>query len=198
MKPRLLGFALLCGAAVGARADAEHDRIASERSAANARLTAQVRECESRFIVAPCLDAARSENRAALAQLRQQELQLDEGRRRAAAEARRKAIADKVGAQRGRASDAAAEAPHVHVRREPQVAPAPARRASEAGAPPMPALGPSGPDRAAIEQRNQRSFAARASEAQAHRDAVARRNADRAAQGKVAAPLPAPGASALR
>jgi hypothetical protein len=49
----------------------------------------------------------------------------------------------------------------------------------------------------ATELRNQAAFEARARAAQAHRETVERRNAQRAAQGKVAAPLPVPsGASA--
>lgn len=191
MNFRLIGVALLCGSSLGARADAEHDRIAAERAAANARLEEQVRDCESRFVVAPCLEAARKENRAALGQLRQQELQLDEGRRRAAAESRRKAIAERVEAQQGRVGDTAPEAPRVQVRREPPPIPIPSKHAPE-----MPPASHSpaatANDRASLEQRNQEKFDARAREAQAHRDAVVKRNAERAANGKVAAPLPSP------
>jgi len=186
MTLRFLGFALLCCALTGgALADAEHDRIASGRSAANAKFAAQQRECETRFIVAPCLEDAREENRAALAQLRQQELKLDESQRRAAAEARRKAIVERLEAQQGRASDAAPDAPHVRVRREPPAPVASSAHVSEGPGLPDPAA------RAELEQQNQARFKARAREAQAHRDAVARRNAQRAAQGKSAAPLPA-------
>ncbi|MEP7100875.1 MAG: hypothetical protein ABI781_10215 [Burkholderiales bacterium] len=194
MKLRLLGFALLCGASAGALADAEHDRLASERAAANAKLAEQRRECETRFIVAPCLEDARNDNRATLAQLRQQELKLDEGRRRAVAEARRKAIADKAEAQQGRASDPAPDAPRVRVRREPPAAPV--ARAIEAPAAHAPS---SVTDQSSLEQRNQARFDAHAREAQAHRAAVARRNAQREAQGKAATPLPVPvGAPAPR
>lgn len=197
MRLRSVGFALLCAAASTAHADVEHDRIASERATANARFAAQERECATRFIVAPCLEDARNENRAMLAQLRQQELKLDEGRRRAAADARRKAIAEKSEAQQSRASDVAPDAPGVRLRRAPAAAPrgggvdAPAQQA--------PATGTARAERTSAEKRNQARFDARARSAQAHRESVARRNAQRAAHGKLAAPLPVPlGASAPR
>jgi hypothetical protein len=139
MMLRLLTLALLCGVSLGARADAEHERIAAERAAANAKFAEQQRECAARFIVATCVEEARTENRATLARLRQRELQLDEARRRATAEARRKAIAEKAEGQQARASDAAPEAPRVRVRRAPQ--PAPASRASDSPAPRLPGSG---------------------------------------------------------
>lgn len=177
--------------ATAARADAEHDRIRAERSAANTRLADQERECETHFIAATCIEDARNENRATLTRLRQQELQLDEGRRRAAAEARRKVIADKAEAQQARASDAEAQAqaPRVHVRRDPQAAPLASKRASDAEAPHAPAAVASAASRAATEQRSEQKFDARTRALQAHKVSVERRNAERAAQGKVAAPL---------
>ena len=195
MKPRLLGLALLCGASAGALADAEHDRITSARAAANVTLTAQERECATRFIVASCVEEARTAHRETLRKLRQQELQLDEGRRRAAAEARRNAIADKAQAQQGRASDAVPEAPTVRTRRAPSAQPA---GPNPDAVPHAPAASEAGGSRRAVEQRNQARFEAGQRGDQAHRDAVVRRNAERAANGKVAAPLPASGGSAPR
>jgi len=197
MKPQLLCLALACAASAGAWADAEHDRIAAERAAATARFAAQERECETRFVVAACLEDARTEQRATLARLRQQQLQIDEARRRETAAARRKAITERAEAQQARASEAPPEEPRVRVRRAPE--PNPVTRPPEAALPRPIAGGASGADRAALEQRNEASFDARARAAQAHRDEVERRNAERAAQGKVAAPLPAAsGASAAR
>ena len=191
MKIRFLCAALACAVPVVAVADADRDRIATERAGANAKLAAQERECETRFMVAPCLEAARREHRAFSARLRQQQLQLDEARRHEAAAARRRSIAEKVEAQQARASDAAPEPPRVRV-----------RRATEAGTAPIPAER-FGPSAAALEasavRRNEEKFEARAQAARAHREAVARRNAQRATQGKAVAPLPAPpGASAPR
>jgi hypothetical protein len=195
MKPQLLCLALACAASAGAWADAEQDRIAAERAAAIAKLAAQERECETRFVVAACVEDARTEQRATLARLRQQQLQIDEARRRETAAARRKAVAERVEAQQARASEAPPEEPRVRVRRAPE--PNPVTRPPEAALPRPIAGGASGADRAALEQRNEARFDARARAAQAHRDEVERRNAQREAQGKVAAPLPAAsGASA--
>jgi len=195
---RVLCLVLACTASASTwAADAEHDRIAAERAAADARLATQERECAARFIVAACVEDARVEHRATLARLRQQQLQIDETRRRETAAARRKAIAERVEAQQARASDAPPEAPRVNVRRAPD--PAPAIRPTEPLLPHPLAGSASGVDRATIEQRSQAKFDARARAAQAHREEVERRNAQRAAQGKVAAPLPtASGASAVR
>lgn len=188
MKIRVLGFALLCGAACSVHADADHDRIAGERAAVDAKLAEQERDCATRFVVATCVEEARTEHRQALKHLRQQELARDEGRRHAIAEARRQAIADKAQAQQARASDPVHDAPRVRVRR----APAPAERAERAEdgpATPSPAAAASSAGRGEIGQGDQEKFEARRRNAQAHRDAVERRNAQRAATGKVAAPL---------
>jgi hypothetical protein len=62
---------------------------------------------------------------------------------------------------------------------------------------PEPASSANEASKRADEQRNQAAFDARARAAQAHRAEVEKRNASRAASGKVAAPLPpAPTASA--
>ena len=197
MKSRLLCFVLACASSAGTWADAEHDRIAAERAAANAQLAAQERECATRFIVAACVEDARTEHRATLARLRQQQLQIDESRRREAASARRKAIAERVEAQQARASEAPTEAPRVRVRRAPE--PAPVTRPPETALPRPNVGGAFGADRATIEQRNEAKFEARARAALARREEVERRSAQREVQGKTAAPLPtASGASAVR
>jgi len=198
MKLRLFGFALLCGASTAALADPEHDRIAGERAAANAKLAEQERECATRFIVATCTEDARTEHREALKKLRQQELQLDDGGRRAAAEARRKAIAEKAQTQQARASDAVTDAPRVRVRRVAPAASAAANHPDQELASHPPSASAPGASRGAVERRNQEKFEARQSEARAHREAVQRRHAERAAKGKVAAPLPPGAGSAPR
>jgi hypothetical protein len=191
MKIRLVFAALACAAPAWALADAERDRIASERAAANARLADQERECETRFLVAPCLEDARRAHRDRTAKLRQEQLQLDEARRRETAATRRKAIAERVEAQQGRASESASGPPGVRVRRAPE--PVPVAPSDTLPLPHAPALS------ASQAQRNTEKFEARSRAAQAHREAVARRNAERSAQGKAVAPLPVPsGASAAR
>lgn len=196
---KLVCVLLVCSASTAAWADAEHDRIRNERSAANARLATQERECETRFIVAPCLDGARTENRATLSLLRQQELQLDEGQRRAIAEARRKAIAEKAEAQQARASESEAQPPRVRMRRDPQAVPTPSWREPDADATRAASAAATGAGRASNEQLSGKKFDARARAVGDHRESVERRNAQRAARGKVAAPLPAAaGSSAPR
>lgn len=199
MRLRLVGMLLLLGASCGVRADAEHDRIVADRAAAKARLADQERECATRFVVADCVEDARTAHRETLKRLRQQEIQLDEAKRKAAADARRKAIAEKAQAQQARASDAPPEPPKVRMRRSPQPAESFANRPADGA--PRRLLGgdPPGADRSALEQRNEEKFERRQREAESHREAAARRNAERAARGKLAAPLPAPsGASAPR
>jgi hypothetical protein len=198
MKLRVLGFGLLFAALSGAHADAEHDRISTDRAAANAKLVERERDCTTRFIVATCVEEARAEYREGLKKLRQQELQLDEGRRRVAADARRKAIADKAQAQQARASDAAAEEPSIRVRRAMPAPVAATSRADHGLALHPPGAGGSRADRDAAAQRSQQAFEARQRQARSHRDAVARRNAERAAEGKMAAPLPPVDAQASR
>lgn len=199
---KLLSVALVSLCLLGslARADAEHDRIFEERNAANAKLAEHERECATRFIVADCVESARRDNRTTLSRLRHQELQLDDARRRAVAEARRKATADKAETSQGRASEAAADAPRVRLRRDLPVEPSqpassasidPKRRAVQSQ--------PSAAERRSFEQRSHAKYEARLRDAEAHRAAVEQRNAQRAARGKVVAPLPMPpAASATR
>ena len=191
MKLGLMTFVLLCAASGGALADPESDRIAAERAAANAKLAEQQRECATRFIVAACVDDARTAHRETLQRLRQQELQLDEARRHAAAEGRRKAIAEKALPPQARASDATPDAPKVRMRRAAPAASDAEGRPDEGPASRVPPPAASGASRSAVEQSQRQKFEARQREAQAHREAVASRNALRAARGKVAAPLPA-------
>lgn len=197
---RFVCVVLVCGvsAVTVARADPGHDQIRAQRSVANARLAEQERECATRFIVANCIEDARNGNRLTLTRLRLQELQLDEARRRAAAEARRKVITEKAESQQARASEVEAQPPRVRMRRDgPQSAPAPEEnRASEATTPTAPAANA---ERATNEQRSEQRYDVRARALRDHKESVERRNVQRAARGKVAAPLPVPaGGSAPR
>jgi hypothetical protein len=192
MNIRCLVAALACALPTWVLAvDAERDRIAGERAAANARLAEQERECGTRFLVADCVGDARRAHREQIARLRQEQLKLDEARRRESVAARRKAIAERVAAQQARASQAASEPAGVQVRRAPEPAP------------PKPVVAPAPPRAPMLSasqvRQNTEKFEARARAAQERRESVARRNAERAAKGKVAAPLPVPsGASAPR
>ena len=192
-----VGLMIAMSWAAQAETETEHDRIVAERTAAAARFAEQQRACSERFVVSSCVDAARKEQRATLNRLRQQEQSLDDIKRRDAAAKRRQASGEKAEAQEQRASDAAPTTRRESVRHPPQPNP-PARAASgiDAGLPPTGA-GASAPSRREVEARNTEKFDARVRSTQAHREAVERRNAQRAAQGKGVAPLPVPaGASA--
>jgi hypothetical protein len=154
-----------------------------------ARFADQERTCHERFIVTSCIEAARKEQRLTLTRLHRAELVLDDAERRETAARRREELQQRAAAQDRRASE-----PEREPRRE-------GARATPAPNPPAPELAQpsasSAEAKRAAEQRNEANFEARLRAAQARRDAAARRNAQRASEGKVAAPLPVPsGASA--
>ena len=184
----LLTLALALSVAL-AHAESERDRIAAERATATARFAEQERACQERFVVTSCVDAARKEQQMTLTRLHRAELVLDESERREAGARRRQALQERAAAQEARASEPAEEArreyPHSATAPNPGAASQPQR------------LPPSAADQRASEQRNEAAFEARTRAARAHRESVERRNAQRAKEGKVPAPLPVPsGASA--
>lgn len=194
--PTAVAWALaLLGSAVAAAPDAdaaERARIAAERQAVEARYDAARRDCETRFVVNPCLDQARQDRRAALEPLQRQIHLLDDARRRARAVERLRSI-------QARESQAAA-----------MPALSPAAPASTASAAPLstPALSPPPPVSRAVRPPPSASAAAQAArqrqaqqqqrlkDAEAHQQAVQARNARRDAQRPPAAglPVPVPGA----
>ena len=188
----LLALLVMADASI-AQPSAERARIESERAAAKARLAEQERACREQFVVTACLETARKEERSTLARLRRAELVLDDAERREAAARRRQAIQERSAAKAAQPGEAAASEAS-HRRDEPRAAPAPHPMLAPR---PEPAGSASDASKRAAEQRNQAAFDARARAAQAHRAEVEKRNASRAASGKVAAPLPpAPAASA--
>ncbi|MDE2094308.1 MAG: hypothetical protein KGI87_10690 [Burkholderiales bacterium] len=188
--------AVMCMVCMSTRAldaaPAQHERIAAERAAAIARFNEQARACQAHFVVTACVEAAQREQRATLTRLHRQELQLDEAQRREAAAAQLGAIRGRIAAQAARDRDAASAAAAGTAPAEHPTSPAPAPRAAATGLTRTGAHGASAQDRRAVEQRNRVEFEARVRAAQAHREAVERRNAQRAAEGKVAPPLQMP------
>jgi colicin import membrane protein len=169
---------------------AERDRIQHERGAVQQAYTERERECQTRFSVTACIDAARRDQREALARLRSEQNLLEESQRKQRAADRAAAIRRKVSDQEERDREAVAP-----MRREavPRAATASAPLRTAAGSTPAPA---SAADRSGAEARSRARFDARQLEAQAHREAVERRNAQRASTDKpLSAPLPVPGAS---
>ena len=197
MKLRCLFFVSICLIGTSVRADAEHDRIADERSVANAKLVEQERECARRFIVADCLENARRDHRTVLNRLRYQELQLDDARRQSGAAARRRAAAEKAEAHLGQSSDAVADAPRVRLRQVPLSVKVP-EAPPESSVDPKRGVNqprPSASDRQSREQHSHTKYEARICDAEAHRATAEKRNAARAARGKVVSPLPMPSAA---
>ncbi len=182
-------------AALAAPAVTERDRIAAERAAVLAKFAEQERGCRAQFIVIACVDAARKEQRSALGELLRQQALLDDSRRREAAAARRQTIQARAAARPARAVDAVPAIRRETTRRAPTPHPSQsAGSADESRARTAADRSPSAEQRSA-EQRNEAKFDTRARAAQLHREAVQRRNAQRAAQGRVPEPLPLPGAT---
>jgi colicin import membrane protein len=191
MKQRLhlpvavLALSAVCGVAPAADAPAERERIRVERAQAEQRYAAAERDCNTRFVVTACVEAARAQRRDALGRLRNEELVLDRAERRQRAGERAAAIRDKQAHE-----DAARAAPRAPL-------PAPA-----ASAPPSRLhLRPHDPKAGRAEQRlspevearNRAAYEARLREAQEHREAIERRNAERQAKAKKPSlPLPLP------
>jgi colicin import membrane protein len=180
-----LVFGCVCVAGFGADAHTERERIRAERAQAEQRYADAERDCNTRFVVTSCVEAARAQRRDALNRLRNEELVLDQAERKQRAAERAAAIRDK------QAHD---EAPPAAPRAPP---PAPA-----ASTPPSrlhlrshgartgraePRLSPE------AEARNRAAYEARLREAQEHRAAIERRNAERQASSKKPSlPLPLP------
>jgi colicin import membrane protein len=184
---------------------AEHDRIKLEREQAEAAYQTQERECRQRFVVTPCLDQAKRDRRQAMDRLRQQQEVLDEAQRKQRAAQRIDEIRAKVSGDEAKQREAMAR----ERRKEKQRAEAAAAAASnpvseaagassaassaEAGRAHVPS---SSAKSSADEAKHLADYERRQHEAQAHKDAVARRNAERAATGKPAAKgLPTPGSA---
>jgi colicin import membrane protein len=178
---RRLGLLLAClpwcVALAGERAS-----IAAERKALNERYAAEERDCQARFAVTACVEHVRARRRAALAPLRERELQLDDAERQQQAADRRAALAAR--------QQARAERPPPTPAAPPASRPAPAPAGSGAWG-----KGPRVDPAARAAEAAQRASAAESRRAQwqANQARVARRQAERAAQGKQAQPLPLPG-----
>lgn len=205
--------------AQGAGPDDERQRLAQQRAAIESEFERGERACAQRFAVTQCVDGLKEQRRSALAELRRKEVALEEAERRAAALANRKRLQDKQAKAAARAQRVQAAAQAAS---QPSGAPASAGIAKGAARPepaqPDPAgagagAGASAPAAAqrpwssrqdgAAQGADAASEAARRAEAQAdrlekaeqRRQRVEQRNAERAAQGKTAAPLPDPAAA---
>lgn len=209
---------LLCGlCCAGASAQAqtpagpagERQRLAAERAAVEVRYVEREAACQQRFAVTDCVNDAKKERRDALAPLRRLGAAIDDAQRKQRAAQRREDVRRKVdNAQTREREVVVREAPAAA--RLPAAAPpaeagsAPQRKAREATPKPAPRRVtartapelPTDAERRAREADAQARIAARKQAAQAHREAVENRNAQRALSGKQADPLPVPPARA--
>lgn len=216
---RLLAAALVLGLLGAARVLAqdagtgEKAEIESQRRAAEERYRARERECRDRFVVTSCVDEAQRQRRATLEALRARQLKLDETRRRARAAERRAEIAEKQAedAKRAQMGKARAPGPEAEPRqprearepREPRQPRAP-RQAREAPLPgasdgkPRPRSADDPAERRTREERSRARFEVKQRKAAEHRASSIERSIKRMHEGESAAPLPVPGASAIR
>jgi hypothetical protein len=163
----------------------ERERIAAERESAMRRFDAEEAACSQRFAVTPCVDGVRERRRAALAAWREQELRLDEAERRERARRRLEEIAARAAAVASASATSLPQDGAAGPRAAAASAGVPAASASSAGASKAPADSAAAPRRAqAARQRRQ--------DADEARRRIEEREADRAARGRVTAPLPVP------
>lgn len=175
---RLLAFLLLGFAAAASAQDAgvERERITAERAKVEAAFGEQEKACYGKFSVNDCVDAARGKRRQALADLRRQEIHLNDAQRKRKADERLRELEQRKAEQPQRPPPSApeAQAPAPKLSRPPQPS---ARKEPKVSAPP--------PDT----RENLRRYQARMEEAQERRGKVEQRAAERK---KVANPLPVP------
>jgi hypothetical protein len=224
MKPPLVLLLLLLStvAAAPARAisaaddAAERRRIAAEQAQVEKAYAAREAECRQRFIVTSCLDAARRDRREALEKLHRQEVVLDEAQRKQRAAQRIEEIRAKVSADDGKRREAEARVQARDAKRQEQAAQEEAGASGSAASAPTAASAASATSTASTASTagkataRVRSVAAkrpvdtdhaasaydqRQQQAQEHRAAVERRNAERAAKSKPSRPLPARGSA---
>ena len=168
----------------------ERARMNAERSLADAEFALRERGCYQKFAVTACLDAARRERQNTLDRLRLRQDALDEAKRKRRAAQRIENIRSNVSTEEAKVRDSAVRQ-RQKVARQVGVAESSAAAASAGSAA---SAAQSAKSKVADPLRAQ-EYEQRQGEAQAHREAVARRNAEHAAKGKVAKPLPTPGAA---
>ncbi|MEO7391363.1 MAG: hypothetical protein ABIU58_04255 [Ramlibacter sp.] len=167
----LLLFASLCHAQEDAALSAVRSRIEGERKKAEATFSAQEKTCYGKFAVNDCLNTARAQRRAALADLRRQENSINDAQRKRNAAAHLRAMEGRSSPEKQQ-EDAQRrdEAAAAQRDREARAARKAADRASSAASAPASAAA-----RHAQAQRRQTE----ASAARSRRDAEAQMNRKR-------------------
>lgn len=171
----------------------EREHIATERRAVETRHARAQADCQARFLVTDCQDAARAERRQALDGLQKRQLVLDDARRRERA-------AERLTVQRARAAEQAnaASAPLPQQARALGAGaskPAPAAARPDRSAAAAAAASATRQAEAAAAQRHRAAYDQRQQAAREHQQALVARNARQDAVKAPAAGLPVPGAS---
>jgi len=172
--------------------DQERSRIAAERQAADSRYAQAEAACYARFAVNDCVNEAKAARRETLADLRRQEVSLNDDERRRKGAAQRQRLDDRSSAenqqraaqQRARALQDAA----LREERGARKAVAAARPASAALPPAVvavPAKAQPAPDASAIDRRNKKL-----ADAKARKERLEKRQLERTKP--LAKPLPVP------
>lgn len=195
----------------------ERERIAAAKRAVETRFSARQQACLARFASAACIEDAKRERRDALSVLENDRHRLDDRLRQARAAARLESIRKRTEEAQQRAEAVSREAPRQsqdgrtgpeprHRERTPaQESGAKAKRraldkanlhSSAPAASAAPTRSREDPTlRLEREAQKRAAFDAAQRAAEAHRAEVEKRNAERAAQRKPAAPLPLPPAA---
>jgi colicin import membrane protein len=186
MKMRPHWHVVLCAAALalpGSPAGAE-DKVA--RSRIEASFKAESADCQQRFVVTACIDDARQRRREALAELARREQEVDAIERQRRAAQRQTQLARKQEETARRPGEPASAA------RPLRLVPSPAASAAHR---PAGSAVPRASAAPANTHAKQEAYARREAAIQAHKDQVAKRNAERASQRPRAEPLPDPASS---
>lgn len=125
LKVGACALVLLLGS-VPAQADTAIKQIHAAERAADAELANRERVCKTRFAVSSCLEQARRDHRSKVADLRSEDMRLDEAQRRSTAETRRRSIAEKLSNRQSQAQSRSQARPEVQA--APDNAPGPAHR----------------------------------------------------------------------
>ena len=174
---------VFCSVAHASDEAQQRDELRRQREAIEAQHAAREEACRKQFVVTPCLEKVRTDKQEALQVVRTQELALDDAQRRERAEAQAQRVAKKAQAAEARDKPVPPKEPNAPHVGSPKAAKAPSPKASA-------------PDRSEAEKRQREEFDARKREIQAHREAVEKRNAERAAR-KPPKPLPVPASAGV-
>ena len=194
---------------------AQRERITAERTAAEARFAEEQKACRAKFAVTDCLRKVTSERNATLADLRRQEIAVNDAQRRLREDRRQRDLAERhadkeredqqrreravgeykerqerAAALESKRSAEAARAPRQEADKPPKGAPGPQGSPRPQGLPDKPS-GPT-PEEAA---KNRKDYERRLQEAEAHKEQVRARIARRSKPAASALPLPAKPAS---